>query len=383
VAELKAQKKEMIAMILAGGQGTRLKSITANIAKPAVTFAGKYRIIDFALSNCSNSDIDTVGILTQYEPLVLSNHIGIGNSWDLEGGVKILPPYKRKDGGGQFYKGTANAIYENIPFIEAYDPEYVLILSGDHIYNMDYEKMLKFHKKENADVTISVLEVPWEEASRFGILEIDDNKNVVEFQEKPKNPKSNLASMGIYIFNWKLLREKLIEDDLDINSVNDFGKNIMPKLVSEDCIFSAYEFEGYWKDVGTVESLWEANMDLLKGNQEFDLYDKRWRNYSVNPNSPPQYISQTGIVENSLLNEGCIIEGAVKHSVISPDVKVGENAIVEDSIIMHGAVVEPGARVYKTIVLENSIIKEDEMIGNLDSENVGVCEGYNGGVINE
>jgi len=380
---LKAQKKEMIAMILAGGQGTRLKSITANIAKPAVTFAGKYRIIDFALSNCSNSDIDTVGILTQYEPLVLSNHIGIGNSWDLEGGVKILPPYKRKDGGGQFYKGTANAIYENIPFIEAYDPEYVLILSGDHIYNMDYEKMLKFHKKENADVTISVLEVPWEEASRFGILEIDDNKNVVEFQEKPKNPKSNLASMGIYIFNWKLLREKLIEDDLDINSVNDFGKNIMPKLVSEDCIFSAYEFEGYWKDVGTVESLWEANMDLLKGNQEFDLYDKRWRNYSVNPNSPPQYISQTGIVENSLLNEGCIIEGAVKHSVISPDVKVGENAIVEDSIIMHGAVVEPGARVYKTIVLENSIIKEDEMIGNLDSENVGVCEGYNGGVINE
>lgn len=380
---MKAQKKEMIAMILAGGQGTRLKSITANIAKPAVTFAGKYRIIDFALSNCSNSDIDTVGILTQYEPLVLSNHIGIGNSWDLEGGVKILPPYKRKDGGGQFYKGTANAIYENIPFIEAYDPEYVLILSGDHIYNMDYEKMLKFHKKENADVTISVLEVPWEEASRFGILEIDDNKNVVEFQEKPKNPKSNLASMGIYIFNWKLLREKLIEDDLDINSVNDFGKNIMPKLVSEDCIFSAYEFEGYWKDVGTVESLWEANMDLLKGNQEFDLYDKRWRNYSVNPNSPPQYISQTGIVENSLLNEGCIIEGAVKHSVISPDVKVGENAIVEDSIIMHGAVVEPGARVYKTIVLENSIIKEDEMIGNLDSENVGVCEGYNGGVINE
>lgn len=380
---MKAQKKEMIAMILAGGQGTRLKSITANIAKPAVTFAGKYRIIDFALSNCSNSDIDTVGILTQYEPLVLSNHIGIGNSWDLEGGVKILPPYKRKDGGGQFYKGTANAIYENIPFIEAYDPEYVLILSGDHIYNMDYEKMLKFHKKENADVTISVLEVPWEEASRFGILAIDDNKNVVEFQEKPKNPKSNLASMGIYIFNWKLLREKLIEDDLDINSVNDFGKNIMPKLVSEDCIFSAYEFEGYWKDVGTVESLWEANMDLLKGNQEFDLYDKRWRNYSVNPNSPPQYISQTGIVENSLLNEGCIIEGAVKHSVISPDVKVGENAIVKDSIIMHGAVVEPGARVYKTIVLENSIIKEDEMIGNLDSENVGVCEGYNGGVINE
>lgn len=380
---MKAQKKEMIAMILAGGQGTRLKSITANIAKPAVTFAGKYRIIDFALSNCSNSDIDTVGILTQYEPLVLSNHIGIGNSWDLEGGVKILPPYKRKDGGGQFYKGTANAIYENIPFIEAYDPEYVLILSGDHIYNMDYEKMLKFHKKENADVTISVLEVPWEEASRFGILAIDDNKNVVEFQEKPKEPKSNLASMGIYIFNWKLLREKLIEDDLDINSVNDFGKNIMPKLVSEDCIFSAYEFEGYWKDVGTVESLWEANMDLLKGNQEFDLYDKRWRNYSVNPNSPPQYISQTGIVENSLLNEGCIIEGAVKHSVISPDVKVGENAIVEDSIIMHGAVVEPGARVYKTIVLENSIIKEDEMIGNLDSENVGVCEGYNGGVINE
>ena len=380
---MKAQKKEMIAMILAGGQGTRLKSITANIAKPAVTFAGKYRIIDFALSNCSNSDIDTVGILTQYEPLVLSNHIGIGNSWDLEGGVKILPPYKRKDGGGQFYKGTANAIYENIPFIEAYDPEYVLILSGDHIYNMDYEKMLKFHKKENADVTISVLEVPWEEASRFGILAIDDNKNVVEFQEKPKNPKSNLASMGIYIFNWKLLREKLIEDDLDINSVNDFGKNIMPKLVSEDCIFSAYEFEGYWKDVGTVESLWEANMDLLKGNQEFDLYDKRWRNYSVNPNSPPQYISQTGIVENSLLNEGCIIEGAVKHSVISPDVKVGENAIVEDSIIMHGAVVEPGARVYKTIVLENSIIKEDEMVGNLDSENVGVCEGFNGGVINE
>lgn len=380
---MKKQKKEIIAMILAGGQGTRLKSITANIAKPAVTFAGKYRIIDFALSNCSNSDIDTVGILTQYEPLTLSDHIGIGTSWDLEGGVKILPPYKRKDGGGQFYKGTANAIYENIPFIDNYDPEYVLVLSGDHIYNMDYSKMLDFHKAKNADVTISVLEVPWEEASRFGIMAIDDENNVIEFQEKPKEPKSNLASMGIYLFNWKVLRDKLIEDENELNSSNDFGKNIMPKLVKEDYKFSAYEFDGYWKDVGTVESLWEANMDLLREDRAFDLYDAHWRNYSVNPNSPPQYVAATGVVENSLLNEGCVIEGEVKKSVISPDVYVGPDAKVEGSIIMHGAKIEDGAEVYKTIVLEGAIVRSGEVIGDRDDNYIDVFEGNFGGGCNE
>lgn len=358
--------KEMIAMILAGGQGSRLKEITENIAKPAVTFGGKYRIIDFALSNCANSNIDIVGILTQYQPLVLNTHIGIGSSWDLDGGLAILPPYVGKT-GGRFYKGTANAIYENIHFIDGYEPEYVLILSGDHIYNMDYNKMLKFHQKNNADLTIGVLQVPWEETDRFGIMNIDEENRIIEFQEKPKKAKSNLASMGIYIFNWPILKEQLIKDENNPKSSNDFGKNIIPYLVENKYPVYAYQFDGYWKDVGTVESLWEANMDLINKKDVINLNDPNWKNYSVNPNSPPQYISSTGLVLSSLINEGCIIEGNVQNSVISPDVKIEIDSKVEESILMNGVVVEEGATVYRTIVLDKVIIKKGSHIGNRET----------------
>lgn len=358
--------KEMIAMILAGGQGSRLKEITENIAKPAVTFGGKYRIIDFALSNCANSNIDIVGILTQYQPLVLNTHIGIGSSWDLDGGLAILPPYVGK-AGGRFYKGTANAIYENIHFLDGYEPEYVLILSGDHIYNMDYNKMLKFHKKNNADLTIGVLQVPWEETDRFGIMNIDEENRIIEFQEKPKKAKSNLASMGIYIFNWSILREQLIKDENNPKSSNDFGKNIIPHLVDNKYPVYAYQFDGYWKDVGTVESLWEANMDLINKKDVINLNDPNWKHYSVNPNSPPQYISATGLVLSSLINEGCIIEGNVQNSVISPDVKIEIDSKVEESILMNGVVVEEGATVYRTIVLDKVIIKKGSHIGNRET----------------
>ncbi len=365
---------EMIAMILAGGQGSRLKEITENIAKPAVTFGGKYRIIDFALSNCTNSSIDVVGILTQYQPLVLNNHIGIGSSWDLDGGLAILPPYVGKD-GGRFYKGTANAIYENIHFIDGYEPEYVLILSGDHIYNMDYAKMLKFHKKNNAELTIGVLEVPWEETHRFGIMNIDEENKIIEFEEKPKKAKSNLASMGIYIFNWKRLKKELIEDEKNAKSNNDFGKNIIPGLVKKGEAVYAYQFDGYWKDVGTVESLWEANMDLITKKDVIDLNNPNWKNYSVNPNSPPQYISQTGLVVSSLLNEGCIIEGQVHSSVISPDVKIEAGARVEESILMNGVLVEEGADVYRAIVLDKVVIAKGSLVGNRDSGEIIVYTG--------
>lgn len=365
---------EMIAMILAGGQGSRLKEITENIAKPAVTFGGKYRIIDFALSNCTNSSIDVVGILTQYQPLVLNNHIGIGSSWDLDGGLAILPPYVGKD-GGRFYKGTANAIYENIHFIDGYEPEYVLILSGDHIYNMDYAKMLKFHKKKNAELTIGVLEVTWEETHRFGIMNIDEENKIIEFEEKPKKAKSNLASMGIYIFNWKRLKKELIEDEKNTKSNNDFGKNIIPGLVKKGEAVYAYQFDGYWKDVGTVESLWEANMDLITKKDVIDLNNPNWKNYSVNPNSPPQYISPTGLVVSSLLNEGCIIEGQVHSSVISPDVKIEAGARVEESILMNGVLVEEGADVYRAIVLDKVVIAKGSLVGNRDSGEIIVYTG--------
>ncbi len=364
-------------MILAGGQGSRLREITETVAKPAVSFGGKYRIIDFALSNCSNSNIDTVGILTQYQPLQLNAHIGIGSSWDLDkqyGGVKILPPYVSKD-GGRFYKGTANAVYEHISYIDGYNPEYVLILSGDHIYKMDYMKMLDAHKSREADVSIAVIEVPWEETNRFGILNTDENDCIYEFEEKPENAKNNLASMGIYIFNWSVLRQYLIDDEGDATSKNDFGKNIIPKVLEDQHSIVAYRFKGYWKDVGTVESLWEANMDLIKLNPEFDLHDKKWRAYSVNPVSPPQYISPYGTIESSLINEGCIIEGLVKNSVISPDVYIGNGAHVEDSVIMPGARIEENARVYRAVVTNDVTIPKGAHVGSRDSEKITVYAG--------
>lgn len=369
---MRNRKKEMVAMILAGGQGSRLKELTTRNAKPAVPFGGKYRIIDFALSNCSNSGIDTVGILTQYQPLLLNSHVGIGSPWDLDrmdGGVKILPPYMGIE-GGRWYKGTANAIYENIHYIDAYDPEYVLLLSGDHIYKMDYSKMLESHKERDAQLTVAVIEVPWDECSRFGILNTDEQKRIIEFEEKPENPKNNLASMGIYIFNWKLLRQALIEDEADPDSKYDFGKNIIPKIIDSGRNVFAYVFEDYWKDVGTLKSLWEANMDLLKLDNGLNLYDKSWRIYSVNPMSPPHYIAPNAIVESSLLNEGCLIEGEVHNSVISPDVHIGKHAIVRDSVILPNVVIEDYAEINRTIVKGNTVVKAGAKLGPKDGEDI-------------
>lgn len=361
--------KEMVAMILAGGQGSRLRELTHKIAKPGVPFGGKFRIIDFTLSNCSNSYIDTVGILTQYEPFLLNEHIGIGSPWDLDrqhGGVKTLAPYYNLD-GGRWYKGTANAIYENISFIDRYKPEHVLILSGDHIYNMDYSKMLRFHKKNKAGLTIAVKPVSPEEASRFGILSADEDNAIYDFEEKPENPKSTLASMGIYIFNWDLLRQSLIDDEANELSENDFGKNIIPELVFNDTKVSAYQYKGYWRDVGTVESLWEANMDLLSDDPEDDLFDPNWKVYTQSSISPPQYIASTAAIESSIINNGCIIEGQVKNSVISTGVKIGKNSSVIESVIMPGAIIEDNAKLYRTIVMSDTIVKGDTDIkGKLD-----------------
>lgn len=346
-------RQEMIAMILAGGQGSRLREITDRIAKPAVPFGGKYRIIDFTLSNCSNSNVDTVGILTQYQPLELNTHIGIGSSWDLDknyGGVKILQPYFDKE-GGRFYKGTANAIFENLAYIDSYNPEYVLILSGDHIYKMDYSKMLNFHKLNQADLSISVIEVPWEEASRFGLLSADEEDRIFDFHEKPENPTTNLASMGIYIFSWPVLKARLIAEDANPNSSHDFGKDIIPKMVEDKSRVFAYRFKGYWKDVGTVESLWEANMDLINLDNALNLHDKSWRNYSVNPISPPHYISANASVELSLVNEGCLIKGNVKYCVISTDVTIGSNSKIRRSVIMPDVVIEEDCFIDYAIVI--------------------------------
>lgn len=347
-------------MILAGGQGSRLKALTQDVAKPAVPFGGKYRIIDFALSNCTNSGIDTVGVLTQYQPYVLNSHIGIGSPWDLDrqhGGVKILPPYMTVE-GGRWYKGTANAIYENIKYIMRYDPEYVLILSGDHIYKMDYTKMLRKHKELEADLTVAVKEVPIEEASRFGILTANSEDEIIAFDEKPKVPKSNLASMGIYIFNWSVLKEQLEADELSPESDNDFGKNIIPKMVFENHKIAAYRFDGYWKDVGTVTSLWEANMDLLKEDTPFNLYDKKWRYYSASTISPAQYISPLAKVYDTMINDGCIVEGKVNNCILSPKVHIEKDALVQSSVIMEGAVIGKNAVVENAIVMENVVIKD-------------------------
>lgn len=345
-------KKKCIAMLLAGGQGSRLCSLTKNIAKPAVPFGGKYRIIDFTLSNCTNSGIDAVGVLTQYQPLLLHSYIGIGSAWDLDrknGGVTVLPPYSVSS-GVKWYEGTANAVYQNINYIEQYDPDYVLVLSGDHIYKMDYRKMLDYHIAKQADVTISVIEVPWAEASRFGIMNTNEQMEIIEFEEKPANPKSNLASMGIYMFNWPLLKEYLQIDNANPHSSHDFGKDVIPLLLREKKRLVAYPFKGYWKDVGTVQSLWEANMDLLDEENELNLFDHSWRIYSVNPNQPPQYISDEAVVINSLVNEGCMVEGNVEHSVLFQGVHVGKGAIVKDCVIMPDAVIGEGVYIERAIV---------------------------------
>ncbi|MEC1753448.1 glucose-1-phosphate adenylyltransferase [Bacillus mojavensis] len=345
-------KKQCVAMLLAGGKGSRLSGLTKNMAKPAVSFGGKYRIIDFTLSNCSNSGIDTVGILTQYQPLELNSYIGIGSAWDLDrhnGGVTVLPPYAESS-EVKWYKGTASAIYENLNYLNQYDPEYVLILSGDHIYKMDYGKMLDFHIEKKADVTISVIEVGWEEASRFGIMKANEDGVITHFDEKPKFPKSNLASMGIYIFNWPLLKQYLEIDDRNPYSSHDFGKDIIPLLLEEKKKLSAYPFKGYWKDVGTVQSLWEANMDLLKDQSELGLFERNWKIYSVNPNQPPQFISPEAQVHDSLVNEGCIVYGNVSHSVLFQGVTVGKHATVKRSVIM------PDVTIGEHVVIENAIV---------------------------
>ena len=360
-------KTEVVAMLLAGGQGSRLGVLTKSIAKPAVPYGGNYRIIDFPLSNCVNSGIYTVGVLTQYQPLVLNDYLGNGHPWDLDrlnGGVHVLSPYEAI-GGAEWYKGTANAIYQNIAFIEKYDPKYVVVLSGDHIYKMNYANMIDFHKKNNADCTIAVLEVPWEEASRFGILATDENEQIYEFAEKPKEPKSNKASMGVYVFSWDKLKKYLIEDEADPNSANDFGKNIIPNMLNDVQRMFAYPFKGYWKDVGTIDSLWEANLDIINPNVDLDLSDKSWRIYSRTPDAPPHYIGENATVENSSISEGCDIDGLVDYSVVSSDVTVEEGAEVRFSVIMPGAVIKKGAKVYYSIIAENAVIEEDAQVGEI------------------
>ena len=367
------RKKQCIAMLLAGGAGTRLGILTKVMAKPAVPFGGKYRIIDFPLSNCSNSGIDTVGVLTQYQPLELNSYIGSGQAWDLDlngGGVYVLPPYQRGK-VGEWYRGTANAIYQNISFIEQYDPEYVLILSGDHIYKMDYNRMVKYHRDTKADATIAVMDVPWEEASRFGIMNTDETNAISEFEEKPANPKSNKASMGVYIFTWEKLRKYLSEDAVNPKSSNDFGKNIIPTMLNEGQRMYAYDFAGYWKDVGTIESLWEANMDLLEEPLPIDLHDKKWRVYARNPGLAPHFVAEGGSVKNSLITEGCEVFGRVDHSVLFAGVTIMEGAVIEDAVIMPGAIIERGAIVRRAIVAEGAVIGAGSQIGE-ETGNIAV-----------
>ncbi|MGB5945155.1 glucose-1-phosphate adenylyltransferase [Paenisporosarcina sp.] len=346
------KSKKWVAMLLAGGQGSRLRELTSDLAKPAVPFGGKYRIIDFTLSNCTHSGIDTVGVLTQYRPHILNSYIGNGRPWDLDrnnGGVSMLPPYQGKD-GGEWYKGTANAVYQNFHFIDHNDPEYVLVISGDHIYKMDYNKMLENHIEKGAHATIAVIEVPWEEANRFGIMNTNEADQIIEFDEKPKNPKSNLASMGVYLFNWKHLKKYLTEDEKDSNSTNDFGKDIIPKMLEDGANLQAYRFTGYWKDVGTIESLWEAHMDLLAEPSVFELGDHNWQIYAGNANHPPQFISKEASVKQSLVNEGCLVFGKVEHSVLSYNVQVGSGTIVKDSVIM------PNVKIGNNVTIEKAII---------------------------
>jgi len=362
-------------MLLAGGQGSRLYALTQKVAKPAVPFGGKYRIVDFPLSNCTNSGIDTVGVLTQYEPLLLNEYIGNGLPWDLDrtyGGVKILPPYQGAK-AADWYKGTANAIYQNLKFIDRYDAEYVLILSGDHIYKMDYAKMLKFHKKRNADCTIAVLDVPIEEASRFGIMSVDEDSKIYKFEEKPKNPESTMASMGIYIFTKSKLSEYLINDAADPASSNDFGKNIIPAMLANGENMVAYPFEGYWKDVGTISSLWEANMDLLGEKPEFDLDDEKWRIFTRHETLAPQYVGEDAKIVNSIVAEGCEIYGTVENSVLFPGVKVMPGAVVRDSVVMGGCVIETEAVVSYSILDTNVTVGAGAIIGGNKGDEAGVA----------
>ncbi len=375
-------RKEMIAMLLAGGQGSRLGVLTAKVAKPAVSFGGKYRIIDFPLSNCINSGIDTVGVLTQYQPLRLNTHIGIGIPWDLDrniGGVTVLPPYE-KSSNTEWYTGTANAIYQNINYMETYNPEYVLILSGDHIYKMDYEVMLDFHKRNGAEVTIAAMPVPMEEAKRFGIVITDDNRKIVDFEEKPENPRSNLASMGIYIFNWKTLREALITKAQQ--PALDFGKHIIPYCHENGAPMYAYEFNGYWKDVGTLNSYWEANMELIDIVPEFNLYEEYWKIYTKSDKISPQYISGESAIERSLIGEGSEIYGSVYNSVIGCGVTIGRGTVVRDSIIMNDTMIGEGCEVNKGIIAENVTVGNQVKLGvGEEAENDTAPHIYNHGIV--
>lgn len=360
-------RKDLVAMLLAGGQGSRLGVLTKNMAKPAVFYGGKYRIIDFTLSNCINSGIDTVGVLTQYLPLKLNSHIGIGKPWDMDrinGGVTILSPYL-KDEMGEWYKGTANAVFQNIHYLDKLDPEYVIILSGDHIYKMDYSKMLDFHKEKKSDITISVIDVPYDEASRYGIMNTHPDGRIYEFEEKPKQPKSTLASMGIYIFNWKIMREYLVKDSQMEDSESDFGKNIIPEMLKDGKSMWAYKYSGYWRDVGTIQSFWESNMDLIARVPEFNLFDPAWRIYTPNPVKPAHFIAKGGIVKTSIVAEGCEVYGKVRNSVLFPGVIVGEGAVVEDSIVMSNTVIG------KNTIIDKCIIDADAVIGNNCSLGVG------------
>ena len=365
-------KKDMLAMILAGGQGSRLGVFTKRIAKPAVSFGGKYRIIDFVLSNCSNSGIDTVGVLTQYRPLILNSHIGTGSHWDLDrinGGVHILQPYMNEK-EGNWYRGTAHAIHQNMDFIDSYNPEYVLILSGDHIYKMDYSKMLDHHKKMGSKATIGVIEVPWDEASRFGIMNTNEDSSIYEFEEKPANPKSNLASMGVYIFDWKMLKGYFEEVDNNGANYDDFGKNLIPKMLEDQIPMFAYPFKGYWRDVGTIESLWEANMDIIKSNDEIDLNSSKWKIYTNTMSMPPQYIGKDSDIQKSLVADGCKVLGKIENSVLSHGVSVGSDSIIKDSVIMPNVKICKNVIIEKAMIGEGAIIEDNTIIKEQDGINV-------------
>ena len=368
------RQQECVAMLLAGGQGSRLGALTKKIAKPAVAFGGKYRIIDFSLSNCTNSNINTVGVLTQYKPLLLNSYISTGAAWDRDdayGGVFLLPPYATET-GGQWYQGTADAIFQNIDFIDNYAPQYVLVISGDHLYKMDYSLMLDFHKKNDADLTISVMEVPWEDASRFGILTADDTGRISKFSEKPKNPDSNLASMGIYIFSWPVLKEALLKDSLNSSSDHDFGKNVIPMLLGEGKKLYAYTFTGYWKDVGTIDSYYNTNMELLNPDSPFNIFEENMRVFSNSNIYPPHYIGPDAVVENSLVCNGCRVRGEIHHSILSFDVHIEDGARVTDSILLPGAKIGKNARIFRSIIGEQSVIGEDTVLGSPDSQEITV-----------
>lgn len=363
----------MLAMILAGGRGSRLHELTNKVAKPAVSYGGKYRIVDFPLSNCANSGVDIVGVLTQYESVLLNSYVAAGGRWGLdarESGVFVLPPREKADADLDVYRGTADAISQNIDFIDKYSPEYLLVLSGDHIYKMNYDKMLDYHKEMNADATIAVIEVPMKEASRFGIMNTDGNGRIVEFEEKPEHPKSNLASMGIYIFNWKLLRKILLADMKNPDSHHDFGKDVIPCLLNDNKTLAAYKFKGYWKDVGTIDSLWEANMDLIDSRNELNLNDPTWRIYTEDTPALPQYIGSNARIDKAFITQGCVVEGEVKHSVLFTGCKVGEGAKIIDSVLMPGVEVEAGAIVQRALVADNVKIGQDAVVGSPDSENI-------------